>query len=434
MNADGRSHGLWQASAPAPVVCERLQGQVQADVAVIGAGFTGLSAALNLAQAGARVVVLEGAQIGFGGSGRNVGLVNAGLWLEPETLLKTLGSYYGDRLLHLLSRAPAAVYELVAQHRIDCQALQNGTLHCAVGAGGLRNIRKRWQQWQALGAPVELLDHTQATAATGTTAYTGALLDRRAGTLQPLAYVRGLARAAITAGARIYEQSAVRRVEDGRTHWVLQTQDGEVLAPWVIVATNAYTSDIWPALPAELVRLPYFNVATQPLDTALRAQILPGRQGAWDTRSVLSSYRFDQAGRLVFGSVGALRGRGQAIHKAWAQRALQHLFPALKHVQFDYEWYGWIGMTSDAVPRLHQLGRQVLSFSGYNGRGIAPGTVFGRELAHLVLGRIKVEELPLPLSPLKSAQCKPGKEAAYEYGAQLAHLVGARSAQGRRRS
>lgn len=91
-------------------------------------------------------------------------------------------------------------------------------------------------------------------------------------------------------------------------------------------------------------------------------------------------------------------------------------------------------MTSDAVPRLHQLGRQVLSFSGYNGRGIAPGTVFGRELAHLVLGRIKVEELPLPLSPLKSVPCKPVKEAAYEYGAQLAHLVGARSAQGRRRS
>ncbi|MGO3745818.1 MAG: NAD(P)/FAD-dependent oxidoreductase, partial [Alcaligenes aquatilis] len=372
MKADQRSHGLWQASAPPAPVCERLQGPVQADVAVIGAGFTGLSAALHLAQAGVRVVVLEGAQIGFGGSGRNVGLVNAGLWLEPEALLKTLGAHYGGRLLHLLSGAPAAVYELVAQHRMDCQAVQTGTLHCAVGAGGLRNIRKRWRQWQDLGAPVELLNQTQVAAATGTTAYAGALLDRRAGTLQPLAYVRGLARAAITAGARIYEQSAVRRVEDGRTHWVLQTQDGEVLAPWVIVATNAYTSEVWPDLPAELVRLPYFNVATQPLDAALRAQILPGGQGAWDTRSVLSSYRFDQAGRLVFGSVGALRERGRAIHTAWAQRALQHLFPALRHVQFDYEWYGWIGMTSDAVPRLHQLGRQVLSFSGYNGRGIAP--------------------------------------------------------------
>lgn len=434
MNAHERSHGLWQASAPPAPACERLQGSVKADVAIMGAGFTGLSAALHLAQAGVRVVVLEGAQIGFGGSGRNVGLVNAGLWLEPETLLKTVGSPYGDRLLHLLSGAPAAVYELVAQHRMDCQAVQAGTLHCAVGAGGLRNIRERWRQWQQLGAPVELLDQIQVAEATGTTAYAGALLDRRAGTIQPLAYVRGLARAAMQAGARIYEQTAVRRVEDGRTHWVLQTEDGQVLAPWVIVATNAYTSDVWPALPAELVRLPYFNVATQPLDAVLRAQILPGKQGVWDTRSVLSSYRFDQAGRLVFGSVGALRDRGRSVHKAWAQRALRQLFPALKQVQFDYEWYGWIGMTSDAVPRLHQLGRQVWSFSGYNGRGIAPGTVFGRELANLIVGRSKVQDLPLPVSALKPVSCKPLKEAGYEYGAQLAHFVGARSLSGQRRS
>ncbi len=426
MKTDERSHGLWQASAPPAPACGRLQGPAKADVVVIGAGFTGLSAAVHLAQAGVRVVVLEAAQIGFGGSGRNVGLVNAGLWLAPEPLLKTLGSHYGERLLHLLSAAPAAVYDLVAKHRIECQAVQAGTFHCAVGASGLRNIRERWRQWKDRGAPVELLDQAQIAAATGTTAYAGALLDWRAGTLQPLAYVRGLAQAAMNAGARIHEQSTVKRVEDGRTHWVLQTEDGEVMAPWVIVATNAYTSEVWPALPAELVRLPYFNVATQPLDAALREQILPGRQGVWDTRTVLSSYRFDQAGRLVFGSVGALRNSGLSVHKAWAKRALQDLFPDLKDVQFDYEWYGWIGMTSDAVPRLHQLGRQVLSFSGYNGRGIAPGTVFGRELADLIVGRITAQDLPLPLSPLQPASCKPLKEAAYEYGAQLAHFVGAR--------
>ena len=426
MKTDERSHGLWQASAPPAPACGRLQGPAKADVVVIGAGFTGLSAAVHLAQAGVRVVVLEAAQIGFGGSGRNVGLVNAGLWLAPEPLIKTLGSHYGERLLHLLSAAPAAVYDLVAKHRIECQAVQAGTFHCAVGASGLRNIRERWRQWKDRGAPVELLDQVQIAAATGTTAYAGALLDWRAGTLQPLAYVRGLAQAAMNAGARIHEQSTVKRVEDGRTHWVLQTEDGEVMAPWVIVATNAYTSEVWPALPAELVRLPYFNVATQPLDAALREQILPGRQGVWDTRTVLSSYRFDQAGRLIFGSVGALRNSGLSVHKAWAKRALQDLFPALKDVQFDYEWYGWIGMTSDAVPRLHQLGRQVLSFSGYNGRGIAPGTVFGRELADLIVGRITAQDLPLPLSPLQPTSCKPLKEAAYEYGAQLAHFVGAR--------
>ena len=426
MRADERSHGLWQASAPPAPVCERLQGPAKADVVVIGAGFTGLSAALHLAQAGARVVVLEGAQIGFGGSGRNVGLVNAGLWVMPEVLIKTLGSHYGDRLLQLLGGAPGAVYDLIAQHQIECQAVRAGTLHCAVGQRGLRNIQERWRQWSDIGAPVELLDQNEIAAATGTTAYVGGLLDRRAGTLQPLAYVRGLAQAALNAGVRLYERSAVRRVEDSKTHWVLHTEDGEVSAPWVVVATNAYTSDVWPALPAELVRLPYFNLATQPLAPELRAQILPGGQGAWDTRSVLSSYRFDQAGRLVFGSVGALRKSGLSVHKAWAKRALTHLFPALQDVQFDYEWYGWIGTTADALPRFHQLERQVLSFSGYNGRGIAPGTVFGRELANLIVGRIAIEDLPLPLTPLKPACGKYVKEAAYEYGAQLTHLVDAR--------
>jgi glycine/D-amino acid oxidase-like deaminating enzyme len=194
----------------------------------------------------------------------------------------------------------------------------------------------------------------------------------------------------------------------------------------VIVATNAYTVAPWAELRTELTHLPYFNFATAPLDKEAQRTILPERQGCWDTRQVLSSFRFDRAGRLVFGSVGALRGTGLPIHHAWARRALAKLFPQFAGVDFESEWYGMIGMTTDALPRFHRFARNVVSISGYNGRGIAPGTVFGRCLARLATGAIGEADLPLPVSEAKPARLRRAEEPFYEVGAQVAHIVDAR--------
>lgn len=171
---------------------------------VIGGGYTGLSTALHLAAEGTRVVVLEGKEVGFGGSGRNVGLVNAGLWVLPDEVPRVLGPLYGDRLLAALGEGPRIVFDLVARHGMACEATPAGTLHCAVGKAGYGQLEQRAEQWQRRGAPVQLLDARATAARTGSTAYTGALLDRRAGTIQPLAYVRGLAHAAIGAGATLH--------------------------------------------------------------------------------------------------------------------------------------------------------------------------------------------------------------------------------------
>lgn len=216
--------------------------------------------------------------------------------------------------------------------------------------------------------------------------------------------------------------------EDLGAQWKLRTSaGGSVTARWVVVATNAYTGGgVWPQLSSELVRLPYFNMATAPLSDKLRAEILPGLEGLWDTPQVLSSLRYDQAGRLVFGSVGALRGIGRGIHQGWGRRALAKLYPRLGRIRFEHEWYGWIGMTPDALPRFHRLARNTVSFSGYNGRGIAPGTTFGRELARLVLGEIAEADLPLPLTAVAPTPLRGLKEACYEAGAQIAHAAGAR--------
>ncbi len=429
MNGDSLSHGLWEASAPPAPITGPLLDSLRVDVVIVGAGFTGLSAALHCAQAGLSVAVLEAFEIGYGGSGRNVGLVNAGMWVMPEQLPRELGEVHGHRLLQALGDGPALVFDLIERYGIACELVRNGTLHCAVGRRGLRDVRERARQWQALGAPVRVLDAAEAASKTGTIAYTGALLDHRAGTVQPLAYVRGLAHAAVLEGAQIFTGSRVDSVRDEGRSWRLHTAGGSVTANHVIVASNAYTpaDSPWTVLRAELVKLPYFNMATNPLPPDLQRSILPERQGAWDTADVMSSFRFDQAGRLIFGSIGALRGLGLSVHHEWGLRALQKLFPKTRRdVSFEHQWYGWIGLTHNNLPRMHQLARNTYSFSGYNGRGISPGTVFGREIARLVAGQVGIEDMPLPLTDLAGTPLRSARSHFYEQGATAAHFVRAR--------
>jgi glycine/D-amino acid oxidase-like deaminating enzyme len=423
MLGDPRSHGLWEKTAPVAPATAPLKGDHKADVVVVGGGYTGLSTALHLAEAGVRVILLEAAEIGFGGAGRNVGLVNAGMWVRPDTLVETLGRERGEALLTLLGDGPRLVFETIEKHGIACEAVNNGTLHCAVGRSGLKELEARHQQWQRRGAPIELLDASEATAKTGTAAFTGALLDRRAGTIQPLAYARGLAQAAVAAGSALHTGSKVLSIAKNGSDRRVATGAGSVTAEQVVVATDVYTDAPWSGIRSEQVRLPYFNVATEPLSDALLRRILPERQGAWDTKTVLRSFRLDASGRLVFGSVGALRGTGLAVHRAWAKRALRRLFPGIGDLRFEAEWFGMIGMTADNLPRFHRLDDRVLTICGYNGRGIAPGTVFGRCLADMALGRLRDDDCPLPCTAPKDARFRAIREGVIELGAQLAHLA-----------
>lgn len=423
---DPRSHGLWEKTAPLPPATSPLEGNISADVVVVGGGYTGLSSSLHLAEAGSRVVLLEAKEIGFGGAGRNVGLINAGMWVMPNDLPGVLGPVHGERLLDMLGNAPKLVMELIDKHAIACELERNGTLHVAVGADGLKEIEERTKQWAALGAPVTLLDAAETARRVGSSAYTGSLLDMRAGTLQPLAYARGLAHAAVKAGVAVHTSSPAVATERNGSRWIVKTAMGQVSADWIVVATDAYSTGPWEQVRAEQVHLPYFNLATTPLGDNLRKSILAGREGVWDTKEILSSYRMDYAGRLVFGSVGALRNTGLSVHKAWAKRSLRKLFPQIGDVEFECEWYGKIGMTDNALPRFHKFAPNVVGFSGYNGRGIAPGTVFGRTLARHILGQMSEADLPLPLTAPAEPSFRAVKEVWYEAGAQVAHFADAR--------
>ena len=420
--------GLWSDTAPEPPATPPIRGAHDSDIAVIGAGYTGLSAALHAAAAGANVTVLEAAAPGHGGSGRNVGLVNAGLWLMPDALEARLGPDRGGRLLAALGDGPALVWDIIARHRIDCEATANGTLHCAPDAAGLRALRARTAQWHRRGAPVVMLDAGETAARIGATAFRGALLDRSAGTVQPLGYARGLARAAIAAGAKVHGHSPVLSLRRDRDRWELATPQGSLRAARVIVATNTYSAGPCADLRRAQSVLPYFNIATKPLPAPQRATILPGAEGCWDTHKVLTSFRLDAAGRLILGSVGALGPLDRAAHEAWARRRLAGLFPALADLAFEHAWYGRIGTTPDALPRFNRHGTGMWSISGYNGRGIAPGTVFGRMLAQLALDRIAPDAIPLPLidAPPRPDPLRHLREPVWRAGSAALHLAGAR--------
>nr|WP_174823491.1 FAD-binding oxidoreductase [Ruegeria arenilitoris] len=394
------------------------------DLAVIGGGYTGCSAALSAARSGASVCLLEAEEIGHGGSGRNVGLANAGLWLPPADIRGHLGDAAGDRLIDLLAAAPAEVFDLINRHGIDCEPVRNGTLHCAHSAAGLRDLQARHAQLTAAGAPVELLSAEQTGQRTGSAAFHGALFDPRAGTIQPLAYVCGLARAAAEAGASIHTQNPVRSMQYEDGVWLLTTAKGAVRAKSVIQATNAYHRDMAASAPA-YVPVYYFQYATAPLSDNLRASVLPGGEGCWDTGLIMTSFRMDQEGRFIIGAMGDLDQAGGTIHKSWVQRKLAQLYPQLADQNLIEGWHGRIAMTSDHIPKITQIGPNALSVHGYSGRGIGPGTVFGRLVAESLLQN-DPSLLPVPAVADYRENWMGLRRAYLETGAALTHFVKAR--------
>lgn len=416
------SHGLWEKTAPASQPFEPVIGEMVTDVAIIGGGYTGLSAALHLAEQGTDALVIEAKEIGYGGAGRNVGLVNAGLWLMPSDVISKLGKNIGEELIRVLGASPDLVFDLIEKHNIQCEASRTGTLHCAESSGGYRALQQREAQWQERGAPVKLLDREAAAKHTGSQLFKGALLDKRAGTVQPLAYAYGLAKAAHDAGAKIKTQSPVTSIKQDANGWKLETPKGIVKARAVILATQGYGEHAFKDTTQQLIPFNYFQFATQPLPNNILETVLPGKQGAWDTNLILSSYRLDKAGRLIVGSVGQVENMAYSLHRNWAQRNINKVFPQVGKISLDYAWNGRIAMTTDHIPRFHILGPDFITVTSYNGRGIGPGSVMGK----LMAGYIKTKDaatIPLPISKPKNVFTRGLRGLFYEAGARIYHLA-----------
>lgn len=391
MNSPGYSEtelpdSLWAATAAPAPHCPPLVGEVSVDACVVGGGFTGLSTALYLAEAGLRVVLLEASEPGFGASGRNGGQVIPGLKLAPDAIIRRYGTEQGARIVELVSAAPDLVFRLVERHGIACQAQRSGWIRAAHAASALPALEALVAQWTARGAPVELLGRAKLARLLGTGVYAGGYLDHRGGQLQPLAFARGLAAAAIGAGASICARSPATRMAPVKGGWRVQTPGGEVRSEFVILATNAYTDGLWPGLARSVIPVFSYQIATRPLAADERQGVLPEGHCVSDTRRLLRYFRLDHTGRLVMGGRGSFVDAGDARLFEDLQDALRATFPGLRESAWEYRWAGKVALTADAVPHIHELAPGVYAALGYNGRGVALATATGRVLAALTSG------------------------------------------------
>ena len=405
---------LWDGTA-----AERLPETVAAlpervDLAIVGGGFTGLSTALHAAEAGLGALVLEARSLGYGGSGRNVGLVNAGIWLPPRVVKEKLGRD-GAGFLARFGDGPQMVFDLIERHQIQCEATRSGTIHAAHAASGMADLRARAEDWQAMGAPVQLLSREEVAEKIGTDQFHGGLLDTRCGTINPMGYTRGLARAARGAGAQIATGVTVTGLRREAGQWRVATTQGVVMAEAVVLGTNAYTDQLWPGLQSSYTPIHYFQVASRPLGPEA-AHILPGRQGVWDTGKIMISVRRDAQDRLILGSMGRVIGdAARGVTRRWANRTARRLFPDLGPLDFEDAWDGQIAMTSDHIPRIHMLAEQLYTAIAYNGRGITTGTIFGQSIAALLTGA-SPDSLPMPMTDVARETAGPLKARIFDLG------------------
>ena len=299
---------LWAATAaPAPRT-EILQGSAQTDVAIVGAGYAGLSTALHLARRGVKTTLVEARELGFGGSGRNGGQVIPGLKYDPDDLIAMFGPERGGRLVDFAGRTADSVFDLIEQYDMDVPRQRNGWIQGAHTRAALTLAHARAQQWARHGAPVQPLDKGETSALIGTDRYLGGWVDKRAGAIQPLSYVHGLARAAMQEGATVYTESPVARLSRSSSssgRWTVHGANGSQLtAERVVLCTNAYGGGLVPRLNTTIIDANTFMVATQPLPDAVRASIFPQGQVCSDTRNLLLYFRLDHTGRLLMGRAG----------------------------------------------------------------------------------------------------------------------------------
>lgn len=364
-----------------------LKGARKADVCVVGGGYTGLSAALHLAQKGYDVILLEAHRVGFGASGRNGGQVGSGQRQDQVWIEKTVGRENAHRLWDLAEEAKSLVKSLVRDHTMPV-TFHPGIAHACRSEAEVRETQayaaklRRDYGYQHL----ESLDRTGIRRLIGSTEYVGGEIDRDAGHLHPLNYAIGLAQAAAKAGVRIHEGSEVHRVEPGPRP-VVRTPSGHVDCATVILAGNGYLGQLSPKVAAKVMPINNFIIATEPLGDAAK-DILSEPVAVADTRFVVNYWRLSEDNRLLFGGGESYGYRFPDIIKTVSKPMLQ-VYPQLAKTRITHAWGGTLAITVNRMPCFTRPGQNVLSASGYSGHGVAMATLAGKLMAEASAGQME---------------------------------------------
>lgn len=394
---------LWAQTAIKGPKLASLACDANVDVVIVGAGYTGLSAAIQLAEAGLSCMVLDASEPGWGASGRNNGQVIAGLKLDPEVIERLYPGESGRRLVQFGSEAPSRVWELIKRYGIDCAANQGGWIQPAFTRSGFVAAQKRCEAWRERGIATQMLEGRELHRRLGTGKYSLGWLDPRGGSVQPLSYARGLANVASRLGVTLCSATKVEALMRRGKSWVAKAGGFEVSASHVIVATGAYAERLVPGLRTSFVPVRTAQVATRPLPYNMRNAILPSGHVSSDTRQLLTSFRLSPDGRLVMGGSGATAGLDHSVIVPCLQRAGEELFGHLGRLEWNFHWSGYFAVTTDHLPHVHEPASEMHIAVGCNGRGIAVSTYLGMQLAHRILG-MSADQLSVPVSSMRTVK------------------------------
>mgnify|MGYP000515995781 FL=1 len=365
---------------------EILEGTVEADICVVGAGYSGLSAAISLAEQGFKVVMVEAAEVGWGASGRNGGQVVNGLNASLGTIQRRYGQQTANFVGGLLQEGAGIIYDRITRYGINCD-LKRGNIYAAYTPKHMEELKAKQTLWRSHGMDDhELLDKSQIRQHIGSDVYEGGMIDHSGAHMHPLNLALGEAAAFEGLGGKIFERSPVTKVDQDASGATVSTEKGQVRAKTALICGNAYLGNVVPELTARVMPVSTQMMATEPLGEERARALLPTGMCVEDVRYILDYFRLSADHRLIFGGGVVYGGTDPADVEAKLRPNMDKVFPQLKGVKVDYAWSGNFALSFSRVPQLGRLGNNIYFAHGYSGHGITGSHLFGRILSEAVQG------------------------------------------------
>jgi len=355
------------------------------DVIVVGGGYTGISAARVLAERGASVTLLEARDLGWGASTRNAGMMIVGLKHGPQVLVKQFGEELGRKLFDTTLEANRFVEEMIKREQIDCEYGRVGHLVAAFRARDYDSLEREAEFLdRRFNHQAEMVSRADLGDEIGTSFYHGGVIDNASAGLHPAKYFAGLARLADRAGAKLHPNTPATSVERVNGEFVVRTPRGEVRAKDVLVATNGYTSNIFPEFQRRVIPMGSYMIATEPLDSSTINRIVPKNRMVLDTKHVLYYFRRTVDNRLIFGGRASFTPTTVERSRDILRSAMRKVFPEIADARIDYAWKGNVAFTFDLLPHVgrHQNGMHYAI--GFCGHGVAMGSYLGSRMGAMI--------------------------------------------------